>query len=110
MSALLKEIAKETGTNHNLQMAMAIDHINLQELIDKVKELENHWVAKFLVKAYVSCYRGKKSPVDLRLFNSLDSGNQDLFIKILNMRNGWPYSDEQLYQGEKILKKLVGIK
>lgn len=97
MSALLKEIAKESGEEHSLQVAMAVNSIDLNELIKKVESLEKHWVGKFLVKAYVSCYRGKKSPVDLSQFVNLDAGNQDLFIKILNMRNGWPYTDEQLY-------------
>ena len=110
MNNLMKEIAEEAGTNHNLQMAMAINTIDLNALIKVVDGLKNHWVGKYLVKAYVSTYRGKKMHTDLQLFNSLDAGNQDQFIKILNMRNGWPYTDEQLYQGEQILKKLVGIK
>lgn len=110
MSKLLAAIAEETGTSHSLQMAMAVNTIDLNDLIEKVTEMKNHWVGKYLVKAYVSCYRGTKSPVDLRQFVNLDSGNQDLFIKILNMRNGWPYSDEQLYKAEQILKKIVGIK
>jgi len=111
MDNLMKEIAKEQGiTQHNLQMAMAINHIDLNGLITAVKDLKNHWVGKFLVKAYVSTYRGKKMLTDLQLFNSLDAGNQDHFIKILNMRNGWPYTDEQLYQAEQILKRIVGIK
>jgi hypothetical protein len=110
MSKLLQAIAEENGNNHDLQMAMAINHIDLNQLIAAVDELKNHWVGPYLVRVYVSCYRGKKSPVDLRQFVNLDSGNQDLFIKILNMRNGWPYTDEQLYKAEQILKKLVGIK
>lgn len=110
MNNLMKEIAKENNESHNLQMAMAINTIDLNQLIKVVEEMKNHWVGKYLVKAYVSCYRGTRSPIDLRKFVNLDSGNQDLFIKILNMRNGWPYSDEQLYQAEQILKKIVGIK
>ena len=84
--------------------------INLKELITKVEELKGHWVGKYLVKAYVSCYRGKKSPVDLSQFNNLDSGNQQLFLQILHMRSHWLYDDEQLFQCEKKLKQLVGIK
>lgn len=103
-------IAEESNQRHSLQMAMVINQIDLNELINKVKDMKSHWVGKFLVKAYVSTYRGKKMLTDLQLFNSLDAGNQDHFIKILNMRNGWPYTDEQLYQAETILKKLVGIK
>lgn len=86
------------------------EFLNLEKLIQKVKELKSHWVGKFLAKAYISAYRGRKSPIDLRLYNSLDQGNKNLFIQILNMRNGWLYSDDQLYQGEQALKKIVGIK
>lgn len=110
MNKLMKEIAKEQGTNHDLQMAMAINTIDLNELIAVVTEMKNHWVGNYLVRAYVSAYRGKKSAIDLRKFVSLDTCNQDHFIKILNMRNGWPYTDEQLYQAEQILKRIVGIK
>lgn len=110
MDKLLVEIAKEQGEKYNLQMAMALNPIDLNELIKVVDEMKNHWVGTYLVRVYVSCYRGKKSPVDLRQFVNLDSSNQDLFIKIINMRNGWPYTDEQLYQAETILKKLVGIR
>ena len=85
-------------------------YLNLEKLIEKVEELKSHWVGKFLAKAYISAYRGRKSPIDLRLYNSLDQGNKDLFIQILNMRNGWLYSDEQLYQGEQKLKQIVNIK
>lgn len=110
MNKLMAEIAKDSNKNCSLQMAMVINQINLNELINQVKKMKSHWVGKFLVKAYVSTYRGKKMLTDLQLFNSLDAGNQDHFIKILNMRNGWPYTDEHLYQAEQILKKIVGIK
>ena len=85
-------------------------YLNLEKLIEKVEELKKHWVGKFFVNAYISAYRGHKKNIDLRLYNSLDQGNKDLFIQILNMRNGWLYSDDQLYQGEQALKKIVNIK
>jgi len=88
-------------------MATALD---LNQLIAAVKELKNHWVGKYLTKAFVSCYRGKKSPIDLQLFNSLDVHNRELFIQILNMRSYPGWSCENLYTTELILKKLVGIK
>jgi hypothetical protein len=87
-----------------------IKPLNLNELITAVKDLKNHWVGKYLTKAFVSCYRGKKSTIDLQLFNSLDMQNRELFIQILNMRSYPGWNCENLYQTELILKKLVGIK
>ena len=84
--------------------------LDLNALLAAVEELKDHWVGKYLAKAYVSCYRGKKSPIDLRLFNSLDTGNRGLFIGILNMRTYHQWNDEQLYQVELRLKEMVGIK
>lgn len=110
MSNLMKAVAEELDQNHDLQMAMAINTIDLNELIAVVTDMKKHWVGDFLVKAYVSTYRGKRMMIDLQRFVHLDSSNQDHFIKILNMRNGWPYTDEQLYKAEVILKEIVGIK
>lgn len=84
--------------------------LDLNKLIATVEDLKNHWVGKYLTKAFVSCYRGKKSPIDLQLFNSLDTDNRELFIQILNMRSHHGWNCENLYQTEQILKKLVGIK
>lgn len=89
--------------------AHSYDPLDLNELLDAVNKLKKHWVGKYLVKTYVSCYRGKNILVDLRQFKNLDRGNQNLFVGILNMREfGW--CDETLYQVEQKLKKLVGIK
>jgi hypothetical protein len=102
---------------NNLMKALEIaDHTNtlslldLNELLTVVNELKNHWVGKYLAKAFISCYRGKKSPIDLRLFNNLDHSNRELFIQILNMRTFSGWNDENLYQCELRLKKIVGIK
>jgi len=84
--------------------------LNLNELIKAVSELKGHWVGKYLTKIFISCYRGKKSPVDLRQFCNLDQDNQALFMQIINMRSYSGWSDEALYQAECILKNTVGIK
>jgi hypothetical protein len=89
---------------------MTTQPLNLNELIASVRELKSHWVGKYLTKIFISCYRGKKSPVDLRQFSNLDQGNQALFMQIINMRAYPGWSDENLYQAECILKKTVGIK
>ena len=84
--------------------------LDLEELEKAVKELDNHWVGKYLVNLFVACYRGKKKQIDLSLFNSLDSGNKDLFIKIIRMRDFSGWNCEELYQSELRLKKMVGIR
>jgi len=84
--------------------------LDLNELLAAVKELKDHWVGKYLTKVFISCYRGKKSPIDLRQFNNLDYENRDLFMQIINMRTFSGWNDENLYQCEIRLKKLVGIK
>lgn len=84
--------------------------LDLNELLVAVEELKNHWVGKYLTKVFISCYRGKKSPIDLRQFCNLDCDNQALFIQIINMRSLPSWSDENLYQCEQRLKKIVGIK
>lgn len=84
--------------------------LDLNQLIAAVKELKNHWVGWYLTKVFISCYRGKKSPIDLQLFCKLDVHNRELFIQILNMRTYPGWNCENLYQTELILKKLVGIK
>ena len=85
-------------------------NLDLNELITAVDELKSHWVGKYLVKVFVSCYRGKKSPIDLRQFVNLDADNRRLFMQIINMRTLQGWNDENLYQCEQQLKKLVGIK
>ena len=89
---------------------MENEFLDLNELLRAVEELKSHWVGQYLAKAYVSCYRGKKSPINLRLFNQLDMNNRRLFVLILNMRSDPLWSDEELYQTEIKLKKTVGIK
>lgn len=84
--------------------------LNLNELLTVVTEMKNHWVGKYLARAFISCYSGKKLQIDLRLFNNLDYSNRDLFIQILNMRTYSSWNDENLYQCELRLKKIVGIK
>ena len=84
--------------------------LNLDELIKVVEELKCHWVGKYLTKVFISCYRGKKTSIDLRLFNQLDCNNQGLFIGILNMRSDRNWNDETLYQVELKLKKIVRLK
>jgi len=84
--------------------------LDLNELLKAVDELKGHWVGKYLTKVFISCYRGKKSPIDLRQFNNLDYENRDLFMQIINMRTFSGWNDENLYQCEIRLKKLVGIK
>jgi len=84
--------------------------LDLNELLAAVKELKDHWVGNYLTKVFISCYRGKKSPIDLRQFNNLDYENRDLFMQIINMRTFSGWNDENLYQCEIRLKKLVGIK
>jgi hypothetical protein len=84
--------------------------LDLNELIAAVKELKNHWVGKYLTKVFISCYRGKKSPIDLRQFCNLDAANRQLFMEIMNMRTFSGWNDEALYQTELRLKEIVGIK
>lgn len=79
-------------------------------LLQVVDEFKAHWVGKFLAQIYIGVYRGTKKQIDWRLFNQLDANNRAIFDQILNMRNGWIYTDEQLYQIEIKLKQLVGIK
>jgi hypothetical protein len=79
-------------------------------LIKTVKEFETHWVGKFLAQIYVGVYRGKKKMVDWSLFIKLDDANKEVFYQILNMRNGWPYTDEQLYQVEKTVMRIMKLK
>lgn len=84
--------------------------LDLNELISVVDDMKKHWVGKYLVRVFISCYRGKKSAIDLRMFASLDQSNQQLFMQIINMRSFPGWSDEALYQCEQQLKKLVGIR
>jgi hypothetical protein len=84
--------------------------LNLNELIRVVDDMKKHWVGTYLVRVFISCYRGKKSPIDLRKFVSLDHSNQTLFMQIIHMRSFPGWSDENLYQCEIRLKKLVGIR
>lgn len=93
---------------HNMNNTLA--PLNLNELLTVVTEMKNHWVGMYLARAFISCYRGKKLQIDLRLFNNLDYSNRDLFIQILNMRTYSGWNDENLYQCELHLKKIVGIK
>lgn len=87
-----------------------VTSLDLNNLLAVVKDLKSHWVGKYLVKVFISCYRGKKSPIDLSQFCNLDCNNQLLFMQIMNMRTMSGWSDENLYQCEIRLKKLVGIK
>jgi hypothetical protein len=84
--------------------------LDLNKLLAAVNELKDHWVGKYLAKVFISCYRGKKSPIDLRQFGNLDAENRELFMQIINMRTQYGWNDENLYQCELRLKKLVGIK
>lgn len=84
--------------------------LDLNELIRVVGDMKKHWVGTYLVRVFISCYRGKKSPIDLRKFVSLDHSNQQLFMQIIHMRSFPGWNDEALYQCEQIIKKLVGIK
>ncbi len=43
--------------------------LNLDELIKAVSELKGHWVGKYLTNIFISCYRGKKSPVTIGLYD-----------------------------------------
>ena len=89
---------------------MSTIYLDAVLLLEKVEELKGHWVGKYLVNVYISCYRGTKKQIDLKLFSILDEGNKKLFIGILNMRKDWLYSDEDLYEIEQQLKKIVGVK
>ncbi|UUO22853.1 hypothetical protein FGD67_06365 [Colwellia sp. M166] len=93
-----------------LELADNTNTLDINELLTVVTELQSHWVGKYLAKAFISCYRGKKSPIDLRQFSNLDHDNRELFIQILNMRTHSNWNDENLYQCELWLKKIVGIK
>lgn len=84
--------------------------LNLDELIKVVEELKGHWVGTYLTKVFVSCYQGKKTPIDLKQFNNLDHNNKTLFIGILNMRSGRNWNDESLYQVMLKLKKIVRLR
>lgn len=84
--------------------------LDLNELLEAVNELKGHWVGKYLVRVFISCYRGKKMLIDLQKFNNLDSSNRALFMAIINMRSFSGWNCEELYQAELKLKKLVGIK
>jgi len=103
MNELTKALELADNTN-------TLAPLDINELLTEVTELQNHWVGKYLAKAFISCYRGKEIQIDLRLFNNLDHGNRDLFIQILNMRTYSGWNDENLYQCELHLKKIVGIK
>ena len=84
--------------------------LDLNELLAVVEDMKKHWVGVYLARMFISCYRGKKSPIDLRKFASLDQSNQQIFMQIINMRSFPGWSDENLYQCELRLKKIVGIK
>ena len=89
---------------------MSTTYLDAVLLLEKVEDLKNHWVGKYLAEAFISSYRGTNKPMNLKLFNSLDEGNKKLFIGILNMRKDWLYSDEELYEIEQQLIDIAGVK
>ncbi|MEW6343036.1 MAG: hypothetical protein AB1704_20435 [Pseudomonadota bacterium] len=78
----------------------------LQELIAVVEGGGD--AATFLGEAFVSFYRGGKNKIDLRSVDNLDQENFRLFSEMLTLRRRAGWSDDELFQTERIIKLLLG--
>jgi hypothetical protein len=61
----------------------------------------------WLGRAYLSWYRGSQL-IALNGFESLDSGNRNLFHQMLMLRKQPGWNDEYLYELEKELIRIIG--
>lgn len=64
--------------------------------------------AEFLGEAYVSFYRGGTNKVDLRGVDNLDAENFRLFTEMLTLRRRAGWSDDDLFQTEQAIKRILG--
>ena len=65
------------------------------------------YAAVFLGEAFVSFYRGGKNKIDLRGVEKLDPENFQLFSEMLTLRRGPGWSDDELFQTEQTIKRLL---
>lgn len=64
--------------------------------------------ATFLGEAFVSFYRGGKNKIDLRGVDKLDEENFQLFAEMLTLRRRQGWSDDELFQVEQQVKRILG--
>ncbi|MFL9989038.1 hypothetical protein [Paraburkholderia sediminicola] len=94
---------KPTDTPENITMQTKE---LLQELIAVVEGGGD--AATFLGEAFVSFYRGGTNKIDLRSVDNLDQKNFRLFSEMLTLRRRPGWSDDELFQAEQTIKRVLG--
>lgn len=78
----------------------------LKELVSVVESGGD--AARFLGQAFVSFYRGGSNKIELRDVDRLDPENFQLFSEMLTLRRRHDWSDDELFQAEQTIKRILG--